>query len=155
MDTHADADPVLRITKPERPWPDDRIDALRRAVGGCADVAFAHLPEVFVEGHGEPPRPVLFVWLVPGALRSLRKALNLVCAAAASAMPKGEYVDVIILNSNPSLLGPVERADCLLIERDPAERAAALAADRDEPAQAHEPDTPPTDRPWWAFWRSD
>ncbi len=116
-------------------------------LGRCPDLAFAHLPQVLVPGRQERPQPVLFAWLEPEALGSLRFALNLVTEAVSRALPSDEFLDVVVLNSAPELLEPIERADCLLVERNPEERARALAA-------AAESDTivePPTKPWWWPF----
>jgi hypothetical protein len=64
----------------------------------------------------------------------------------ARSLPEGQYLDVVVLNSAPELLEAVERAGCLLVERDPAERVRALAAVSGE-AQPE----PATKRPWWRF----
>ncbi len=146
----------LVIGPPEREWPEDRIEALRREIGACRDVAFAHLPEVLVPGLQRKPNRVLFVWLVPEAMPALRAALNTVCDAAARALPRSEFVDVVVLNSAPELLLPVESAACLLVERNPEERARALEAARsqsleDPDGQSGALGEPPG--PWWAFWR--
>ena len=119
---------------------------LRRQLEGCPDLAFAHLPQVFVPGQHASPELVLFVWFLPGALRSLRSALNLVSEAVAQALPVEQYLDVVVLNSAPELLDAVERAGCLLVERDPAERRRALAA-----AAGGEPPELFGKRPWWRF----
>lgn len=110
----------------------------------CPDVAFAHLPEVLVPARQQRPEPVLFVWLEPGALRSLRFALNLVSEAVARALPDGEFLDVVVLNSAPELLEQVEAAGSLLVEKNPEERQRALRA-------ASEPVTldGAPGRPWW------
>lgn len=105
--------------------------ALVEALSVCPDVAFAHLPEVFVPSEQERPELVLMVWLEPAALRSLRQALNLVSEAVARALPSGQYLDVVVLNSAPELIEQVERAGCLLLERNPEERRRALAAARE------------------------
>jgi hypothetical protein len=76
---------------------------------------------------------VLFVWLTAAAMRSLRHSLNLVSDEVARALPPGEYLDVVILNSAPELLDDVERAGRLLVERDPGERERALQAMRRVP----------------------
>jgi hypothetical protein len=136
----------LRIERPEKPLEREVEDALRRALEACPDVAFAHLPQVFVPGAQERPGLVLFVWLVPAALRSLRQALNLVSEAVARALPPEQYLDVVILNSAPELLEPVERTGCLLVERDPLERERALEAAR----QAPDDDEPAAGRVRWS-----
>jgi hypothetical protein len=120
---------------------------LREELAGCPDLAFAHLPQVLVRGQQDHPELVLFVWLRPTALRSLRFALNLVSEAVAHVLPDGDYLDVVVLNSAPELLDPVERARSLLVENDPEERARALsaAASRED----GEPDS--VRRPWWRF----
>jgi hypothetical protein len=71
---------------------------------------------------------VLFVWLVPAAMRSLRAALNLVADTVAKTLPGDQFLDVVILNSAPELLPEVERAGCLFVEPHPDERRRALAA---------------------------
>ncbi len=146
----------LRISKPLIPWPRDRTENLRRELSACKDVAFAHLPDVLVPGRQTKPHRVLFVWLVPEAMGALRGALNTLCDATARALPKSEFVDLVILNSAPELLLPVEEADCLFLELDPEERARALEAARapaESPEAPHEqPMVEPA--PWWAFWRS-
>jgi len=123
------------------------LSALEREIGRCPDVAFAHLPDVFVPGRQDRPEPVLFVWLNPGALRSLRSALDLVSVAVSKAMPEKEYLDVVVLNSAPELLERVEGADCLLVERDPKERWRALEAVKNPSAEPIEPSSPW----WWPF----
>jgi len=96
----------------------------------CPDVAFAHLGLVTVAG--EPgSQPSLFVWLVPAAVGSLRAALNLVSEAVARALPETDFLDVLILNSVPELLGLVEENGRLVVERDALERRRAQAALRE------------------------
>jgi hypothetical protein len=70
----------------------------------------------------------LFVWIVPAAMGSLRGALNLISEAVARALPEDRFLDVVILNSAPELLTPVEEAGCLLVERDSDERRRARDA---------------------------
>jgi len=135
----------LQIRSPQRPLEPETLEKLRTGLGACHDVAFAHLPEVQVVGRQGQPELVLFVWLIPAAMRSLRSALNLVSETVARALPKDRYVDVVILNSAPELIREVERAGCLLVERDAGERQRALDA-ADEESQELNP-TPK--RPWW------
>ena len=71
---------------------------------------------------------VLFAWLVPAAMKSMRAALNLLSDTVAKALPRDRFVDIVILNSAPELLPQVEGAGCLFVEPDPAERQRALAA---------------------------
>ena len=152
--TTGDPTPPLRIGPPAVAWPDDRLDALRREIGACRDVAFAHLPEVLVPGRQSRPNRVLFVWVVPEAMGAIRAVMNTICDAAARALPSSEFVDVVLLNSAPELLLPVEAAGCLLVERSPEERARALEAARAAAAEDHdEPEPRPAPAPWWAFWR--
>jgi len=110
-----------------------------------------------VPGRQEAPHPVLFVWLTGDALAVMRRSLQRVYRAVAGALPDGEYVDVVLLNSAPELLAEVEAAGCLLAEPDPEERRRALAA---AAAPLPGPGAPPEDRqelaprrPWWMFWR--
>ena len=124
----AEPDQHLRITPPARPLDDEVEERLRDGLEACPDVAFAHLVDVDVPERGEGPGAVLFVWLVPAAMRSLRAALNLVSDTVARALPKDLFLDVVILNSAPELLPEVERAGCLLVEPNPEERRRALAA---------------------------
>jgi hypothetical protein len=91
---------------------------------------------------------VLFVWLVSRAVRSLKPALNLVSEAVARALPEDRFVDVVILNSVPELLQPVEAVDCLLIERDPEERRIAVAAGEED---RENEDGGNGRRRWWPF----
>jgi hypothetical protein len=121
-------DQHLHITPPARPLEDEVEDKLRKGLEACPDVAFAHLVDVDVPGLGEGPGTVLFVWLVPAAMKSLRAALNLVSESVAKALPRDRFLDVVILNSAPELLPDVERAGCLFVEPDPDERQRALAA---------------------------
>jgi hypothetical protein len=123
------------------------LNALEREIDRCPDVAFAHLPEVFVPGRQDRPEPVLFVWLNPEALRSLRSALDLVSVAVSKAMPDKEYLDVVVLNSAPELLERIENADCLLVKRDSDERRRAVEAVRNPPVEPIEPRSPW----WWPF----
>jgi hypothetical protein len=120
------------------------VQKLSDQLGRCPDLAFAHLPLVLVPGRQERPAPVLFVWLEAGALRSLRSALNLVSEAVSRALPDGEFLDVVVLNSAPELLDQVEAASSLLVERNPEERARALEAASEESASQ-----PAEPRPWW------
>ena len=118
----------LRISPPDRPL-DPRVKTrLAEELARCPDLAFAHLPQVMVPARQNAPSLVLFVWLRPTALRSLRFALNLVSEAVARALPDGDFLDVVVLNSAPEWLAEVERAKSLLVENDPEERARALAA---------------------------
>ena len=71
-------EPEIRISRPTLPFDREILDKLGEEIGGCPDVAFAHLCEVEVVERGEGPGPVLFVWLVSRAVRSLKPALNLV-----------------------------------------------------------------------------
>jgi hypothetical protein len=135
----------MRIEAPERPLEPEVASALRRSLAACPDLAFAHLPQVFVPGEQERPDLVLFVWLLPEAMRSLRPAFNLVSEAVAAALPPDRYLDVVVLNSAPELLASVEGAGCLLVERDPGERGRALEA-----ARTPSPPEPAVRRSrWW------
>ena len=118
----------LRITPPARPLDDEVKDRLRESLEACPDVAFAHLVDVAVTERGEEPGMVLFVWLVPAAMRSVRAALNLVSDSVAKALPRDLFLDVVILNSAPELLPDVELAGCLFVEPNPDERRRALVA---------------------------
>ena len=118
----------LRITPPARSLDDEVEERLRESLEACPDVAFAHLVDVDVPERGEEPGMVLFVWLVPAAMRSLRAALNLVSDSVAKALPRDLFLDVVILNSAPELLPDVERVGCLFVEPKPEERRQALAA---------------------------
>jgi hypothetical protein len=122
------------------------VQRLSDELGRCPDLAFAHLPLVRVPDRQERPEPVLFVWLEAGALRSLRSALNLVAEAVARALPDGVFLDVVVLNSAPELLGDVESAGNLLIEKNPGERARAVQA-----AVESSVSETPKGRWWWPF----
>jgi hypothetical protein len=121
-------DQKLRITRPGQPLGGEVENALREQLEACPDLAFAHLVDVDVLEMGAGRGMVLFVWLVPAAMRSLRAALNLVSEAVAKALPADRFLDVVILNSAPELLPEVERAGCLFVEPKPEERRIALAA---------------------------
>jgi len=118
----------LSITPPAHPLGDEVENTLREGLEACPDLAFAHLVDVDVPEREEGPGMVLFVWLVPAAMRSLRAALNLISDTVAKALPRDRFLDVVILNSAPELLPDVERAGCLFVESDPDERQRALAA---------------------------
>ena len=137
--------PTIRITRPGNPLEPQVTETLRRAIAQCPDVAFAHLVDVQVVEQQERPELALFVWLLPEAMGSLRSALNLVSEAVASALPSDRFVDVLILNSAPELLAGVERADCLLVERDASERERAKTAMR----QVSEGAEVVGRKPWW------
>jgi hypothetical protein len=126
-------DQQLRITRPGQPLGEDVENMLRDSLEACPDLAFAHLVDVEVPEQGESRGMVLFVWLVPAAMRSIRAALNLVSEAVAKALPADRFLDVVILNSAPELLPDVERAGCLFVESHPDERRRALTAARDTP----------------------
>lgn len=138
-------DAELRIGPRRKEFDRAVLRALELEIGACPDVAFAYLPDVLVEGRQDAPESVLFVWLVPGALRSLRFALNLVSEAVARALPADAYLDVVVLNSAPELLEQLEGAQCLLVERVAEERRRALAAARSGDA----PEPLPRRRWWW------
>lgn len=118
----------LCITPPGQPLGDEVEVKLREGLDACPDLAFAHLVDVDVPEQGEGPGMVLFVWLVPAAMKSMRAALNLVSETVAKALPGDRYLDVVILNSAPEVLPDVERAGCLFVEPHPDERQRALAA---------------------------
>ena len=132
-----------------RPLAADAERRLREALDLCPDVAFAHLVEVEIPAQ-EQGGPALFVWLRAEAMRSLKGALNLVSEAVARSIPENRFMDVLILNSAPELLLPLEEAGCLFVEPSPEERLRALAA-----ARTSEGDAEPADsgrlRRWWPF----
>ena len=138
----------LRISRPRSGLQPRVRRRLVEELEACPDLAFAHLNEVEVVERAEGAGLVLFAWLLPQAVRSLRSALNLVSEAVARALPEEVYLDVVILNSAPELLLEIEAAGSLLLERDPDERARALEAARAAPH--HE--EAPADRPWWRLW---
>ncbi len=115
-------------------------------LSAAPDVAFAHLADAGVSGQGEM-HTALFVWLQPGALRSLRRVLNQVSAIVAGALPDGFAVDVIILNSAPELLEVVEEVGGLIVESDPDERHRALEAAAAGPTE--DEGSYPRKGPWW------
>ena len=121
-------DQQLRITPPGQPLGDEVEKRLREGLEICPDLAFAHLVDVDVPDQGEGPGMVLFVWLVPAAMRSMRAALNLISETVAKALPSDRFLDVVILNSAPELLPEIERTRSLLVAPHPDERQRALAA---------------------------
>lgn len=127
---------------------DRTVSELRRVLEACPDVAFAHLAQSQVPEVQSSPEPALFVWVVPSALRSLRSALNSVSEAVASVLPEDRFVDIVILNSAPELLGRLEAVGTLVAERHPEERSRALAALED--IEGYAP-MPPRRRWWWPF----
>lgn len=122
------SDQKLLFGPPHQPLDEASMEALRSDLSVCPDVAFSHLVDVQIGTAEAQPSLSLFVWLVPAAVRSLRKSLNLVSEVVAGAISQDRCVDVLILNSAPELLADVERAGCLLVERDADERTRALAA---------------------------
>jgi hypothetical protein len=118
----------LRITPPGTPLAEEAETSLRDGLNACPDLAFAHLVDVEVAESGEGPGMVLFAWLAPAAMRSMRAALNLLSDTVAGALPRDRFLDIVILNSAPDLLPEVERAGCLFVEPDPGERRRALEA---------------------------
>ena len=125
-------DQQLRITSPGQPLGDEVEEKLREGLDACPDLAFAHLVDVEVLDQGEGPGMVLFVWLVPAAMRSMRAALNLVSETVAKALPEDRFLDVVILNSAPELLLEIERTRSLLVAPHSDERQRALAAVSDD-----------------------
>ena len=121
-------DHQLHITLPGQPLGDEVDKKLRKGLEACPDLAFAHLVDVDVPERGEGPGMVLFVWLVPAAMRSMRAALNLISEAVAMALPEDRFLDVVILNSAPELLPDLERAGNPMVVPNPDERNRALAA---------------------------
>lgn len=134
------------VTPVRKPWSEYVVNKLVQALSAMPDVAFAHLVDAGVPGQGEV-HTALFVWLHPGALRSLRRVLNQVSAIVSGALPDGMAVDVIILNSAPELLEQVEAVGGLIVESDPEERRRALEAAAAEPAGGEREDGPW----WWPF----
>ena len=126
------SDQQLRITPPGQPLGDEVEKRLREGLEICPDLAFAHLVDVDVPEQGEGPGMVLFVWLVPAAMRSMRAALNLISEAVAMALPGDRFVDVVILNSAPELLPEIDRVGSLLVVPHPDERNRALVAAADD-----------------------
>ncbi len=131
---------------PVNPLDEAVLERLRQELAQCPDVAFVHLPQVRNPEQGTP-QLILFVWLVAAAMRTLKQALNLVSDVVASALPDGQALDLVILNSAPELLDAVERAGCLLLVRDEEERHNALQA----AAQGQIPEPPRTPSWWWPF----
>ena len=135
------------VVKPVRkPWSEPVLQSLVRALSAAPDIAFAYLVDAGVPGQGDM-HEALFVWLQPGALRSLRRVLNQVSAIVSGAMPSGKAVDVIILNSAPEMLEVVEAAGGLIVENDPEERRRALEAAAATPTDDY--GDPPRKGPWW------
>lgn len=120
-------DPEITFEAPEPGLSREVEEKLKAELNRCPDVAFAHLTNVTVAGQ-PGPQLSLFVWLVPEAVGSLRAALNLVSEAVATALPEDRFLDVLILNSVPELLKPVEDGGRLIVERHPKERLRALQA---------------------------
>jgi hypothetical protein len=137
----------LVIERAEKPLEPEVAKKLERELSRCPDLAFAHLPRVLVPGRQSRPEPVLFVWIEPQALRSLKHALNLVSEAVARSLPEKDFLDVVVLNSAPELLDPVERAGCLVVENNPEERARALRAAGESGTEVEEQSSPW----WWPF----
>lgn len=121
-------EPEILIEPSEDGFPKEVEDRLRKELDACPDIAFAHLCLVSVPVHQPAPQLSLFVWLVPEAVASLRAALNLVSEAVARALPNDLFLDVLILNSAPELLGQVEEKCRVFIERDAEERKRATDA---------------------------
>ncbi|MCK5378240.1 MAG: hypothetical protein KAJ78_02500 [Acidobacteria bacterium] len=135
------------VVKPVRePWPEAILQRVVQALSGASDVAFAYLVDAGVPGQGDM-HVALFVWLQPGALRSLGRVLNQVSAIVSGAMPSGKAVDVIILNSAPEMLEVVEAAGGLIVENDPEERRRALEAAAATPTDDY--GDHPRKGPWW------
>ena len=126
------SDQQLRITPPGQPLGDEVEKRLREGLEICPDLAFAHLVDVDVPEQGEGPGMVLFVWLVPAAMRSMRAALNQISETVAKALPPDRFLDVVILNSAPELLPEIERTRSLLVAPHSDERQRALAAVSDD-----------------------
>jgi len=137
----------IEFRVPERGLDEEVMERLRTDLGQCPDVAFAHLVESRAPGHD--PALTLFVWIEPQAMGSLRSALNLISRIAGAALPRDRFVDVVILNSAPELLGDVEAAGCLLVERDPGERQRAMESAR----AAAEALPEEAAGGWWPFGR--
>ncbi|RLE32385.1 MAG: hypothetical protein DRJ61_09605 [Acidobacteria bacterium] len=137
------------VTPVRNPWSEYVVNKLVQALSAMPDVAFAHLVDAGVPGQGEV-HTALFVWLHPGALRSLRRVLNQVSAIVSGALPDGMAVDIIILNSAPELLEQVEAVGGLIVESDPEERRRALEAAAAEPAGG-EGDGLRVGPWWWPF----
>ena len=131
-------------------WPTDAatLDALRRGLAACPDVAFAHLADVRVQDLQSTPEPALLVWLAPAALGSIRPALNLVSDEVAKVLPRGRFLDVVILNSAPELLDRLEAVGRLVVDNDPDERQRARMSSQD--LAGYQP-LPPRRRWWWPF----
>ena len=127
-----ESDQQLRITPPGQPLGDEVEKRLCEGLEICPDLAFAHLVDVDVPEQGDGPGMVLFVWLVPAAMRSMRAALNLISETVAKALPPDRFLDVVILNSAPELLLEIERTRSLLVAPHSDERQRALAAVSDD-----------------------
>jgi hypothetical protein len=144
VDRHEAGDGDVQVGRLSEPFADQVNDRLEDGLTRCPDVAFAYLAEVRITGRHEAPEPALLVWLRPAAMSSVRAALNLVSEVVSGVLPSARYLDVVILNSAPELLDPLEAADCLVVEPDPEERRRALAS-----AGREDPPSPLPAGPWW------
>jgi hypothetical protein len=144
---------ALRILPLSDPLESESLSRLQNGLGRCPDVAFAFLADVHVAEVSAEPNQVLFVWLEPAALRSLRSALNTVSEIVSGALPGERFLDVVILNSAPELLLDLDRQAELVDDSNPDERSRALAAAR----SPDRPEAPAQEkrRRWWAPWASD
>jgi hypothetical protein len=144
---HRDPADQIIIDKLQVPLAPEVEQRLRQELEQRQDVAFAHLTQVLVPGQQSEPSPMLFVWLNRDAMRSVRLSLKLVSNVVSRALPKEQFLDVVILNSAPELLEQVEKVGHLLVENNRDERQAALHAMHSP--EVEEPEEPAPSRPWW------
>jgi len=123
------------------------LDKLTRGLATCQDVAFVYLANVLVPSQQEAASQVLFVWLTRNALGSVRFALARVSQVVATCLPEGEFVDVVILNTDPELLEQVAAVGVVVVENSAEEHTQALTATTQPSADPAEP----PQRWWWPF----
>jgi len=97
---------------PKDPVPPERCRNIARAVGQVSGVREAHLPLIQVEGENDAPRQ----WLVVAtdgdtdSQQIAERVRNML--ALTSALPQGEFIDILPLKLGQGLLDTVRKTGC-------------------------------------------
>ena len=116
------------LGKPAKPLAQDRVDQLRALVSATSGVVEAHLPQCFIPGTMDSAAQVLFVVVASGA--NGPDVAERIGRGIRDIFPNGEFLDVIPLNPDNSLIASVRGAGCPL---------GIFANDQKQ-------------RPWWKVW---
>jgi hypothetical protein len=102
------------IGKPKNPLPQALRDVLRDIVRQSGDVLFAYVPQIYVAGHIDPARQVLYLVLRDAARERVAVIMKTIGSRIHDRWPKGEFIDMLPAFSDHSWLNDVIRTGCFL-----------------------------------------